>query len=163
MKPGLLALVPFTLISLHLHGQSSDPTAFEAARFWSVDNFGRTDPGRSPTSDTLTVADEAGLLAAYTALPSTPRYLYSGCHDRAHAIYLLLPKIFQPRLMKIWVMTPSVYTEAISGHITSTRTNPGDKDIFWGYHVALVFHSADGSLKVLDPALEPGHIVTQAA
>jgi hypothetical protein len=133
----------------------------ETPRFWALERFGFPNAQRSPTLAFLTEAEEANLKSAYLKLPATPRYLYSGCHDRAHAIYLMLPSNLRPKLMKVWVIAPSRYTEAIGGMITSARPEGEYAAVHWGYHVAIAYRTASGGLMVIDPALLPGQVVPE--
>lgn len=84
-------------------------------------------------------------------------YRLSGCHDRAHAAFLMLPAELQEAAFKIWVASPSVFTRGVRGAITF----PADKDVSWGYHVSLAFLTADG-IKVFDPTLSAGRLLTEA-
>lgn len=83
-------------------------------------------------------------------------YRLSGCHDRAHAAYMLLSKGLQAKAFKMWVVAPSLYTRALQGRITY----PADASVNWGYHVALGFMTAEG-IMLFDPTLSPGRLLTE--
>ena len=68
-----------------------------------------------------------------------PRYIYSGCHNRAHASYLLLPPALKAKVMKIWVIAPSAYSIGFSGNIGLKGNEPGYSAVSWGFHVALAY------------------------
>lgn len=90
-----------------------------------------------------------------------PEYLFSGCHDRAHAVYLLLPQAFRTKAVKLWVLAPSKITGAIRGDIT-LRDVLGNGRVRWGYHVALGFRYGNDYL-VYDPALATGLLLDRSA
>lgn len=125
---------------------------------------------RVPKQQPVSQAIDDQIHHALTLLPVFPRYLYSGCDDRAHATWMLLPKNVQSQVMKIWVVTPAKYTETIPGFIHSTRSNdPLYRAVNWGFHVALAYYALgaasagndrNAQLRVLDEALRPGEIIT---
>lgn len=112
---------------------------------------------RQPLTDAETVA----LRQAVAALPTFPRYLFSGCHDRAHAAYLLLPAALRAKADKVWLFSPSRYTSAVQGTLRLAVNEPYADQVSWGYHVALLFKTPGGDL-VLDPALAPGALIEPA-
>jgi hypothetical protein len=74
---------------------------------------------------------------------------------------MLLPSALKPKVMKIWVVTTSKYTSAIRGTIASTRREAEFRAVDWGFHVALAYRTL-GGLKVFDPALRPGDVISDA-
>jgi hypothetical protein len=110
-------------------------------------------PNVVPTLPGLTVAQEADLLRDLTRLPAFPNYPYSGCDDRAHALYLLLPK-WQPCLAKVWIFSGAVLSPAFADGIHYAPA--GVAPTAWDYHVAVVYRQAAGQqLMVLDLAVTP--------
>lgn len=106
--------------------------------------------------DVLTT-DELQALRGEIADIHFANYRLSGCHDRAHAAYMLLSRGFQEKAVKVWVVAPSLYTRAVQGRITY----PADASVNWGYHVALGFMTAEG-LMLFDPTLSPGRLLTES-
>lgn len=109
------------------------------------------------------ILDRAGLDAFEQAIASMerfPPYLYSGCHDRAHAAYLLLPPAMRTNVSKIWVIGPSRYTAGIPGTIGLRASDRASRAVSWGYHVALAINTESG-VRVFDPALAPGETLTR--
>lgn len=95
-------------------------------------------------------------------IPEFPDYLYSGCHDRAHAAHLMLPTDLRLNSMKLWVFAPHRYTAGISGTI-GLEPNPSRSstdDVEWGYHVALAFRDSSDRLHVYDPALARRQVIS---
>lgn len=110
-------------------------------------------------SDTLLsvlTPDELAALTAVIGGIEFAGYRLSGCHDRAHAAYMLLPKALQAKAVKQWVVAPSAYTRGVRGAIRY----PADSKVEWRYHVALAFPTADGVL-FFDPSLSPGKLLTE--
>lgn len=104
-----------------------------------------------PSVPVLSAGQEAKLLTALTALPSFSRYIYSGCHDRAHALWVLLPDDLKTYTAKVWLFAPGATTLAFNDALTVPSL--GDKSPRWGYHVALMYKTASG-VRVLDPAMD---------
>lgn len=125
------------------------PRYLEAARITA--SGGQT--YATPALAALTPAEERALTAALAGLPAFPSYSYSGCHDRAHALYLLLEQ-WRPRLAKVWLYAPSFLAPALGGTI---RYQPAaGEPTSWEYHVAVVYRqAASNQLMVLDPAIAP--------
>jgi len=110
-------------------------------------------PNQVPTLTALTVPQEADLLADLAKLPAFPAYPYSGCDDRAHALYLLLPK-WQPYLAKVWIFSGAVLSPAFADGIHYAPA--GAAPTSWDYHVAVAYRQSAGEqLMVLDLALAP--------
>ena len=108
-------------------------------------------PNLVPNIAPLTGAQEAALLRDLAQLPAFPNYPYSGCDDRAHALYLLLPK-WQPNLAKAWIFSGNVLSPAFTNSIRYTAGNTAPTA--WDFHVAVVYKQADSQqLMVLDLAL----------
>jgi hypothetical protein len=111
-------------------------------------------PNLVPTLSGLTGPQEADLLADVAHLPAFPAYPYSGCDDRAHALYLLLPK-WQPSLAKVWIFSGAVLSPAFAGGIRYAPPS-GAAPTSWDYHVAVAYRQrVGGQLMVLDLALAP--------
>ncbi|MDZ3831032.1 MAG: protein-glutamine glutaminase family protein [Sphingopyxis sp.] len=104
----------------------------------------------------LTPAEVGGLRDAVTAI-AFANYRLSGCHDRAHAAYMLLPAALRAKAVKQWVVAPSAFTRGVRG----TIGYPADASVNWRYHVALAFQTPDG-IAVFDPTLSPGRLLTEA-
>ncbi|HEU4558355.1 MAG TPA: protein-glutamine glutaminase family protein [Longimicrobium sp.] len=122
--------------------------------------------GKAPEPTLVTPTSEAArrhIADAIGSLPRFPDYLNSGCHDRAHAAFLLLPDSLRWYSMKIWVFAPERFTAGVTGVITlrdnSVRTT--EAEARWGYHVALAFKDSAGKLSVHDPALAPGRLISR--
>lgn len=111
----------------------------------------------------LSTAFLAEIADSIRSMPRFPDYLYSGCHDRAHAAYLLLPLSMQLNAMKIWVFAPYRFAPGISGTITLPENSSRATEVGanWGYHVALVFKDSTGGLHVYDPALAPERLISR--
>lgn len=103
-----------------------------------------------PSIPTLSAEQERKLLTAIGAIPSFSRYIYSGCNDRAHALWLLLPADVKTYTAKVWLFSPSVTTLAFDD--TLTVPSLGGESPKWGFHVALVYKTASG-VRVLDSAI----------
>lgn len=101
-----------------------------------------------PELTRLSTSEEREFLATIQGLPSLPAYSYSGCNDRAHALWLMLPDRMRAYTAKVWLLGPQVLTLSINDPITIR--SQGDSSPRWGYHVALVYLSQQG-IKVLDP------------
>lgn len=135
-----------------------DPEALPRPFFHPVRLFGRYGPDNAPTGGALTAAEEMQLLQATSALERFAPYLFSGCHDRAQAAYMMLPAALRPKLMKIWIVAPARYTAGIGGRIELVGEDADSRAVKWGYHVALAWEGPDG-LKIFDAALRPGQIL----
>lgn len=114
-----------------------------------------------PQESRLTKLEEASFFEFVKTTKIFPRYVYSGCHDRAHAAYKLLPRTLKPKVMKIWLMSPGVYSAGFYGLIGIKSTDEESKNVSWGYHVALAYRDSSGSLRVLDPVLRPDGVITE--
>jgi hypothetical protein len=102
-------------------------------------------------------SDELRTLQGEVADIRFANYRLSGCHDRAHAAYMLLSEGLQAKAIKMWVVAPSLYTRAVQGRITY----PADASVNWGYHVALGFMTSEG-IMLFDPTLSPGRLLTES-
>lgn len=133
-----------------------------AAQYFDIALFGA---GRDVVATQSPLApgelDELGKL-----IPSLTRnfagYLPSGCHNRAHALFLLLPERFRIKAMKIWLMSPGVYTPGFFGLIDLDAAKWPQPDVNWGFHVALAFRRDDGELVIADAGLRPDHLLSEA-
>lgn len=133
------------------------PAETERKPGWPValplDRFGKDDRETSPLGTPLTAQEEQRLLAA-AATFDLPAYVYSGCHDRAHAAYMLLPLDLRDKVMKVWVVAPKAYTIGVGGSISLASAPEGLPNVRWGYHVALAYTGPKG-IRLLDPSLAP--------
>lgn len=115
---------------------------------------GKSDDGKTqlyhdaPAVPDLTPAQVREIKAALEAMPNMAGYIQSGCHDRAHAVWLMLAPHLKARVAKIWVFAPQALTLSFPDGITFARKD-GNRAT-WGYHVAL-FYRADGEARVIDP------------
>jgi hypothetical protein len=132
-------------------------------RQFPISLFGVRAPSIVPQEHRLTDQEEASFLEYAKTTKAFPRYLFSGCHDRAHAAFKLLPRPLKPKVMKIWLMSPGVYSAGFYGVIGVKGADEVSKAVSWGYHVALAYRDRNGSLRVLDPALRPGEVITERA
>ncbi|HEY7769837.1 protein-glutamine glutaminase family protein [Longimicrobium sp.] len=107
----------------------------------------------------MSEAETELLLRAAGSLPEFSPYLFSGCHDRAHAAYVLLPAAVRAKAGKVWLFPPARYTSAIAGKLGLNLAVPYGEKVEWGYHVALYFKTSRGDL-VLDAALTPGQLIS---
>lgn len=103
---------------------------------------------KSPAIPVLGAAEEQELLDAVSALPEFPVYPFSGCHDRAHALWRLLPERLKGLTEKVWLFAPGATTLAFGDSITTPSLGAASPN--WKYHVALTYRSAIGR-RVLDP------------
>jgi len=103
-----------------------------------------------PSLPTLSDAEQRALLKEVEAVPRMSVFLPSSCHDRAHALWMLLSKEFQAKVAKTWIFSESAYTSVLRGGVMlkDAAMKP------WRYHVALVFRDNDGQMSVLDPVRE---------
>jgi hypothetical protein len=85
-------------------------------------------------------------------------YIFSGCQNRAHATFLMLPETLQAKAMKIWVLSPGVIAPAFYGLIGVNTAVTNAQDVSWGFHVALAFHTNHGDI-VLDAGLSPNSVI----
>lgn len=122
----------------------------------TVDQFTNSqdtaDRMRASTS-VMTADEEHRFLQAVKAL-NLPAYAYSGCNDRAHAAYLLLPDTLKQKVSKVWIAGPSAFTAALPGSISVKSNAPALRDVSWSFHVALGYRTSSG-YKVYDVALAP--------
>ncbi|MEP4051078.1 MAG: protein-glutamine glutaminase family protein [Litorimonas sp.] len=134
-----------------------NPLASTSLPFLSLDSFGalKTDISQDPVRQELTSQEEANLSQFLSGL-NFSEYLLSGCNDRAHAAYMMLPEDLKNKALKIWVASPGVYTRGVVGLIGLKN----DDSVSWGYHVALAFQTKEG-LKVYDAGLAPGVLLKE--
>ncbi|WPB82650.1 protein-glutamine glutaminase family protein [Archangium violaceum] len=125
-----------------------------------IEDFGKFGRENASSAPALTQAETTQFERAVAASEQFPAYLYSGCHDRAHAAYLMLPAALRPQVKKIWVVGPSRYTAAISGTIGLRAPDAASQAVKWGYHVALAVETPSG-MRLFDPALRPGATITR--
>ena len=90
-------------------------------------------------------------------------YLYSGCQNRAHATYLLLPKELQEKALKVWVLSPGVYSVGFYGLIGLRSDQKGAGDVSWGFHVAVGFLTSERKLLIIDSGVAPGRVLDKEA
>ena len=117
-----------------------------------------------PAVSPLTSAEESALqpYAAQMSANFSP-YVYSGCQNRAHATFLLLPDNLKAKAMKVWVLSPGVYSVGFYGLIGLRGDGPGFSEVQWGFHVAVAFKTASGELRVLDSGVAPGQVLTKSS
>lgn len=120
-----------------------------------IAEFGTFGADNASSAAMMTPEEAARFETAIADMQDFAHYLYSGCHDRAHAAYLLLPADLKAKVSKIWVIGSSRYTAALSGTIRLRADDPDSQAVDWGYHVALSAETAAGT-RIFDPALHPG-------
>jgi hypothetical protein len=123
--------------------------------------FGKSGHKLVPTDAVLTAAEEKAFLASARS-HNYPAYVYSGCQERAHAAYLLLPEALKPKIMKVWVAAPGTLAPAIGGTVGVRDPGTGAAGVTWGFHVALAYRTSAG-LRVLDLGLSPNKVLTREA
>lgn len=102
-----------------------------------------------PALRPLSEREEAIFLERVRSLPALPSYVFSGCNDRAHALWLMLPEEQRGNTAKVWLLGPQVLTLAFNDPITIPSL--GSESPEWGYHVALIYLTVQG-IRVLDPS-----------
>jgi hypothetical protein len=102
--------------------------------------------------------EEKNLSTAIGDLPLFPPYIFSGCHDRAHAAYMLMPDKLKSKSYKVWLFAPSKFTSSIKGTIGLNVITPYAEKVNWEYHVALIFYTNEGKL-IYDSALSPKKLI----
>jgi hypothetical protein len=153
-----LALLYAVLAAAPAFGQQ--PTPVTIPLFQPAQEFGPTVADIRPDDTRLTDQEESSLRAAISAMEAFPAYVFSGCHDRAHAAHMLLPAALRPKVMKIWLASPAKYTAVLPGLIG--LKGPGAaSQVSWGHHVALAFRNAAGEVRVVDPVLKPREVLTE--
>jgi hypothetical protein len=100
----------------------------------------------APVLPSLTTAEVGDLLHAAQGLGLPSTYIKSGCHDRAHLLWLTLPASLRTKTGKIWVFSLRVLTLAVTTPITIKGSPDSPK---WGYHVAVAYRTA-GRVHILD-------------
>jgi hypothetical protein len=98
-----------------------------------------------PETPVLSQTEVTALLGAAVTL-GLPKYALSGCHDRAHMLWLGLPKELRSKTIKLWIFGPRALTLALTDPITIKGVQNTPK---WGYHVAVAYKTA-GGLRVVD-------------
>lgn len=119
-----------------------------------VEDFGATGGLNAQAAMEMSAEEVTAFERAVAGMPRFPAYFYSGCHDRAHAAYLLIPVNLRSKVRKIWVVGPARFTAAIAGTIGLRRADAAASAVSWGYHVALAIDTGNG-MRVYDPALHP--------
>lgn len=100
----------------------------------------------------MSAADEQKLLESIASYPPFSGYPYSGCHDRAHAMYLQLPAELQQQLRKVWLFAPM--KTSVAGKEAIRFPLPVTEDsASWGYHVALAYKNPSDAYMVVDPVI----------
>jgi hypothetical protein len=125
-----------------------------------IGEFGKIGTANATTWQIVDDAWQKNFEQAVASMERFPRYLYSGCHDRAHAAYLLLQPALRQNVSKIWVIGPSRYTAGIPGNIGLRTSDRASRAVSWGYHVALAINTRSG-VRVFDPVLAPGETLTR--
>lgn len=108
---------------------------------------------QTPSLTPLSSEEEVTFLTVLQGLPEFPDYIFSGCHDRAHALWMLLPQEFQRNVAKVWIFAPSSLTLALTGALTIPELE--SESPRWGYHVALAYVDPSGTMRMLD-STQPG-------
>ncbi|NUP13900.1 MAG: hypothetical protein HOW73_48310 [Polyangiaceae bacterium] len=98
-----------------------------------------------PTLPSLTVAEVDELLRTARDLGLPSEYIKSGCHDRAHLLWLALPTSLRAKVGKVWILSPSVLTLAVTTPITIKNSQDTPR---WGYHVAVAYRAGDATYVV---------------
>lgn len=140
--------------------EAQEPTPVPVPLFQPAKDFGAAGPSNAPKEAKLTAQEEASFKGAIAGMEAFPAYLFSGGHDRAHAAYLLLPPALRSKTMKIWVIAPGRYTAVLPGLI-GLKGSGAAQMVSWGFHVALAYRDAAGKVRVADPMLKPGEVLTE--
>lgn len=133
--------------------QGQSPVQVPYGQFGNPD---RNSAGQ-PNNLQMTADEEAQFLAALRAI-DFPAYFYSGCNDRAHAAYLMLPASLRPKVMKIWLATPTAYSPILRGAIGLAQPAADAPPVAWNYHIALAVRGPNG-LRIYDAGLFPGRLL----
>jgi len=149
-RAGWALAVILALWSFDVAAQSSNDL-----QYIPIGEFGAFGAGNASIAPMMSQEDAVHFEQVVASMPEFSHYLYSGCHDRAHAAYLLLPADLRSKVSKIWVVGPTSYTASISGTIRLRADDPDSRAVDWGYHVALMAETAHGT-RIFDPALHPG-------
>ena len=139
---------------------AQEPTPVGIPLYQPAKDFGAAGPWNAPKEAAMSVQEEKAFAAAVAGMESFPAYLFSGCHDRAHAAYMLLPAELRAKTMKIWAIAPGRYTAVLPGLIGLNGSGPAES-VAWGYHVALAYRNAQGQVRVVDPVLKPGEMLSE--
>ncbi|WP_375755624.1 protein-glutamine glutaminase family protein [Corallococcus exercitus] len=156
MRPLMVLACAAGIVSLMASAEAQE--AFPI--YQPIEEFGTYGPQNASSAPALTHAETMQFEQAVSAMEQFPPYLYSGCHDRAHAAYMMLPESLRLKTKKIWVVGPSRYTAAIQGTIGLRATDSASQKVDWGYHVALAVETPVG-MRLFDPALQPGATLTR--
>lgn len=139
---------------------AQEPSPVTVPLFQPAKDFGAAGPWNAPKEAVMTAQEEAAFKAAVEGMERFPGYLFSGCHDRAHAAYMLLPAALRAKTMKIWAIAPGRYTAVLPG-LLGLRGGGAAQEVSWGYHVALAYRDAGGRVRVVDPVLKPAEVLTE--
>lgn len=107
------------------------------------------DAGNNPlepfSPQVVTSSQETAIRRVAAELPAFPRSAYSGCHARAHYIYMQSLKASDAPMFKVWLFSGEALSPALSGAIKHGKAS-------WNYHVAAAYLTAAGVM-VIDPLL----------
>lgn len=148
---------------LAVSGFAAPPAAATAPQELTAEEFAAdeaTGQRLRPREGVITASEEKDFLKLMKSL-SFPAYVYSGCNDRAHAAYLLLPSALKGKVNKIWVAAPAAFSAGVKGTISTPELQPGHGPVSWAFHVALLYRTAEGT-KVYDTALSPDKPLSEA-
>lgn len=137
--------------------QAQTVTTAETLPFVSILEFGEYGRGFPPSRAVLTPAEEK-TFQAYVKTLQFPNYIFSGCQDRAHAAYLLMPAPLKDKISKVWIVSPSKHSASVKGVVRLSPDVPGSIDVRWGFHVALAYKNDEG-LQVYDACIAPGKVL----
>jgi Glutaminase len=150
-------LTVFLLLGFSAIAALAQVEAAEPPPFISILEFGEYGRGFAPSQATLTPQEEKIFHDYVTAL-KFPNYLFSGCHDRAHAAWMMMPAALKDKVSKIWVVAASKHSASARGIIKLMPNIPGSVDVRWGYHVALAYKDEEG-LQIYDAGIAQGKVL----
>lgn len=136
---------------------AQDVTTAETLPFVPIVEFGTYGGGFPPSLATLSPPEENSFQEHVKKL-QFPSYIFSGCQDRAHAAWMLLPAALKDKVSKVWVVAPSRHSASVKGTIRLMPNIPGSLDVRWGYHVALGYKNEEG-LMLFDGCIAPGKVL----
>lgn len=100
----------------------------------------------------VTKVESAAVRSKMKSLPLFPPNPYSGCHARAHVVYLTLNTNIG-KLFKVWLLSGKLVSPAVLGSIGFTSASGGDAS--WDYHVAVAYVDESRETWVIDTLISP--------